>query len=173
MDATMHRLQMAIEDKDLTKVCKILTRILKGATVGDASHWFEELELELSTDDIGWFSNCFTCCDTLILKGTKPKSRDAYARIEDIMSILHYDNGLPLSGINYPAKNPTQYNSYFDHYDRDQDLWGFYWDVEIYNFVTDGEGIYMKVDYSLSDLRADLTACYDGASWDHDFDRAW
>lgn len=150
---------------DLNKACIILTKIFKGETVGDTTTLIEELECD------GTVKEFFNCADQLILKGTKPGSTHAYARICDIMETLHYDNGLPLSGYNYPKDNPTEWYDYFEHYDRDQDLWGFWWDEEIYNFVTDGKNIYMRVNWSLADLRASLIAAYDGASWEHDFDR--
>ena len=148
---------------DLNKVCTILTKIFKGETVGDTTTLLEELE------DNGVLKDFFNCADQLILKGTKPGSVRAYARICDIMETLHYSNGLPLTGYNYPKDNPTQWNDFFSHYDRDQDLWGFWWDAEIYNFTTDGKEIYMRVNCSLADLRYCLTEMYDGASWEHDF----
>lgn len=152
---------------DLNRTCVILTKIFKGETVGDATTFIEELK------DNTVLNDCFGLADNLILKGTRPGSDHAYGRICDIMETLHYDNGLPLSGYNYPKDNPTEWHDYFEHYDRDQDLWGFWWDEEIYNFVTDGKSVYMRVDWSLADLRASLVAAYDGASWEHDFDREW
>ena len=50
---------------------------------------------------------------------------DGYMVINDIMETLHYDNGKPLSCDDY---------NYFDHYDRDQDYWGFYEDELIDHF---------------------------------------
>jgi hypothetical protein len=156
---------------DLYKACKILTKIFKGVTTGDAINLLDELEA--SGMDCSLLKDCFTLVDSMILKGTRAGSVDATMRIGNIMETLHYDNGLPLSGYNYPEDNPTQWNDYFEHYDRDQDFWGFYWDEEIYNFTTDGKGIFMRVNVSLSDLRACLTKMYDGASWDHDFKSQW
>ena len=152
---------------DLYKACAILTKIFKGETVGDATTLLEEFE------DDGVLKDWCTCADQLILKGTRPGSEHAYGRVSDIMETLHYDNGLPLSGYNYPQDNPTEWNDYFEHYDRDQDFWGFWWDEEIYNFATDGEAIYARVNWTLEDLRNCLAKMYDGASWEHDFDREW
>lgn len=76
------------------------------------------------------------------------------------METLHYDNGKPLSCDEY---------DYFEHYDRDQDFWGFYEDIIIYDFVTDGEKLYTRMDLSFEELRKLLTEYYDGASWEHDF----
>ena len=155
---------------DLNKACKILTKIFKGATVEDARGIYEELmESELNCPEI---EDCFYGC-SLLLKRTKPNSRDAFARFYDIMETLHYDNGLPLSGYNYPKDKPTEWNDYFTHYDRDQDFWSFYESETIYNFVTDGKSLFIRVDLSLAELKDELIYLYDGASWDHDFNRKW
>lgn len=156
---------------DLNKACAILTKIFRGVTTGDAFNLFDELEE--GGMDCSLLEDCFKSVDNMILKGTKAGSVDATMRISNIMETLHYDNGLPLSGYNYPAENPTQWNDYFEHYDRDQDVWGFWWDEEIYNFTTDGESIFMRVNWSLAELRDYLIEAYDGASWDHDFNRRW
>jgi hypothetical protein len=155
---------------DLNKACKILTTIFEGVEVGKLQDLFENLN-EYG-GDYSLINDCFNCANTL-LKGTRLGTADAYMRISNIMETLHYDNGLPLSGYNYPKEKPTQWNDYFEHYDRDQDFWCFYEDCEIYNFCTDGKDIYMRIDYSLADLRDCLTDAYDGASWDHDFNRIW
>jgi hypothetical protein len=137
----------------------------------EADRLFDELIEE--GNDVAFLENCFKSCGNVLLKGTRPGKADAFMRIYNIMETLHYDNGLPLSGYNYPEENPTEWNDYFDHYDRDQDFWGFYYDEEIYNFVTDGKDIYMRVNISLSDLRDYLINAYSGASWDHDFGQRW
>jgi hypothetical protein len=149
---------------NLNEACAILTKIFQGVTVGVAT---------LKLEDCPQLYDCVSLADNILLKGTKVGSLPAYARIGVIMETLHYDNGLPLTGYNYPAENPTEWNDYFEHYDRDQDFWEFWWDEEIYNFATDGKDIYMRVNFSLADLRASLVAAYDGASWDHDFNRKW
>ena len=156
---------------DLNKACKILTKIFKGVTTGDAISLLDELEE--GGVDCSLLKDCFTSVDNMILKGTRAGSKDAHTRIYEIMKTLHYDNGLPLSGYNYPEDNPTEWNDYFAHYDRDQDFWDFYWDEEIYNFTTDGKDIYMRVNLSLADLRDYLMDAYSGASWNHDFNRQW
>lgn len=157
----------ALANSNLQQACDILTKIFRGITLGDAMDMIDDLcESEI---DCSLIENCFHGVTKLILKGTRPNSRDGFMRISNIMEDLHYDNGLPLSGLNFPADNPTVWNDFFDHYDRDQDYWGFYWDCEIYNFATDGKEIFMRVNCSLADLRDYLTAAYDGASWEHDF----
>jgi hypothetical protein len=156
---------------DLNKACKILTKIFKGTTIGEMQDLFDQLNE--SGNDCSLINDCFCCGDGILLKGTRPGTTHAYGRISDIMETLHYDNGLPLTGYNYPKDNPTEWHDFFEHYDRDQDLWGFYWDDEVYNFCTDGKGIYVRIDYSLSDLKSCLEVNYDGASWEHDFNRKW
>ena len=152
---------------DLNKACKILTKLFKGETMYNMMQVLEECEIDHSL-----IEDCVYGGKTL-LKGTRSFSNDAYKQMSDIMETLHYDNGLPLSGYNYPAENPTEWNDYFEHYDRDQDFWEFYLDEDIYGFVTDGKDIYIKVDVSWVDLRNCLANSYDGASWEHDFDRKW
>ena len=152
---------------DLNKACKILTKIFKGATMYDMMHVFDECEIDLAL-----IEDCVYGGRTL-LKGTRSFDNDAYGKIYDIMETLHYDNGLPLSGYNYPEDNPTEWNDYFEHYDRDQDFGEFFLDEAIYSFVTDGQYIHIKVDLSFADLRDCLVASYDGADWDHDFNRKW
>lgn len=156
---------------DLNKACKILTKIFQDTTEGEFQGLYDNLRESMG--DYSLIEKCFCSCSQVLLKGTRLGSLDAYQRIVDIMETLHYDNGLPLTGYNYPEDKPTQWNDFFEHYDRDQDFWGFYWDYEIYNFCTDGKDIYMRIDCSLADLRDCLTDMYDGASWEHDFDRQW
>ena len=155
---------------DLNKACKILTKIFKYMTIADAREIYDKLmqsKLYCAT-----IEDCFYGC-SLLLKGTKPNSKDAFMRIYDIMETLHYDNGLPLSGYNYPKDKPTEWNDYFTHYDRDQDFWEFYESDTIYNFATDGKNLFIRVDLSLAELKDELAYMYDGASWDHDFNRKW
>lgn len=154
---------------DLNKACKIMTKIFKGTTIGELQDLFDKLNE--SGKDYSLINDLLCGCNELLLKGTKPGTAHAYQRICDIMETLHYDNGLPLTGYNYPKDNPTQWNDYFEHYDRDQDFWGFYWDTAIYNFCTDGKEIYMRLNCSVADLRDCLIKMYDGASWEHDFVR--
>lgn len=89
------------------------------------------------------------------------KDEDGYSVINDIMETLHYDNGKPLSYGDH---------SYFDHYDRDQDFWGFYEDELIDHFELDKDGnlirVLVKTEEELKEL---LTELYDGSSWEHDF----
>ena len=89
------------------------------------------------------------------------KDEDAFMVITDIMETLHYDNGKPLSCNGY---------DYFDHYDRDQDYWGFYEDELIDHFELDKDGnLILVMVMNKEELTDKLTDMYDGSSWDHDF----
>ena len=89
------------------------------------------------------------------------KDEDGYMVINDIMETLHYDNGKPLSCDDY---------NYFDHYDRDQDFWGFYEDELIDHFELDKDGnLILVMVMNKEELTDKLTDMYDGSSWDHDF----
>ena len=89
------------------------------------------------------------------------RDKDGYRSINDIMETLHYDNGEPLTCDDY---------NYFDHYDRDQDFWGFYEDELIDHFELDKDGNLIQIMVMNKDELTDvLTDMYDGSSWDHDF----
>ena len=89
------------------------------------------------------------------------RDKDGYSSINDIMETLHYDNGEPLTCDDY---------NYFDHYDRDQDFWGFYEDELIDHFELDKDGNIIQIMVMNKDELTDiLTDMYDGSSWDHDF----
>ena len=89
------------------------------------------------------------------------KDKNGFAVINDIMETLHYDNGKPLSCNDY---------GYFDHYDRDQDFWGFYEDELIDHFELDKDGNLIQVMViNKEELTDKLTDMYDGSSWEHDF----
>ena len=89
------------------------------------------------------------------------RDRNGYMVIDDIMETLHYDNGKPLSCDDY---------NYFDHYDRDQDFWGFYEDIVIDHFELDKNGnLIIVMVMTKEELTDTLTYWYDGSSWDHDF----
>lgn len=89
------------------------------------------------------------------------RDKNGYRSINDIMETLHYDNGEPLTCDDY---------DYFDHYDRDQDFWGFYEDELIDHFELDKDGNLMQIlVMTKEDLTDSLTDAYDGASWEHDF----
>jgi hypothetical protein len=98
--------------------------------------------------------------EAVLLRDAKVGDPDAFMQITNIMETLHYDNGKPLSCAEY---------DYFEHYDRDQDFWGFYDDMLVHDFITDGSQLYMRVDMSFDELKKHLTDAYDGASWEHDF----
>ena len=97
--------------------------------------------------------------ETLFLYDVRDK--DGYSSINDIKETLHYDNGEPLTCDDY---------NYFDHYDRDQDFWGFYEDELIDHFELDKDGNIIQIMVMNKDELTDiLTDMYDGSSWNHDF----
>ena len=89
------------------------------------------------------------------------KYENANRVVYDIVEDLHYDNGKPLIGDRY---------SYFDRYDRDQELRGFCEDELIDHFEFDKDGNLIRVLVSTEDQAKELLIeMYDGASWDQDF----
>jgi len=95
--------------------------------------------------------------------------QNAYMVLSEVVGTLHYDNGLPLSGKNYPPDNPTEENDYFEHYDRDQDYWGWYMDVAIDHFENDGDNLYIILEFYKEDVERYCKEYYDGSSYEHDF----
>lgn len=89
------------------------------------------------------------------------RDEDGYSCINSIMRTLHYDNGKPLSCDDY---------DYFEHYDRDQDFWGFYDDQLVDHFELDKDGKLINVMVmTKQELRDELVDRYEGSSWEHDF----
>lgn len=100
---------------------------------------------------------------------------DAWHWLDDAMGDVYYDNGLPLTGKNYPEDNPTEKNNYFDHYDRDQDYSGWFDDQPVLKVMKmkplPYTGISYKVILNLTprevkDMAEDL---YNGVEYAHDF----
>ena len=89
------------------------------------------------------------------------KYENANSVVYDIVEDLHYDNGKPLIGDRY---------SYFDRYDRDQELREFCEDELIDHFEFDKDGNLIRVLVATEDQAKELLVeMYDGASWDQDF----
>lgn len=106
------------------------------------------------------FSSLYSTLEVVLLKDSTIKDDDAYTQIYSIMETLSYDNGEPLV---------SGENDYFEHYDRGQDVCEYYNNIKIYDFITDGENLYIRVDMSLKELEEKLANEYDGASYEHDF----
>ena len=89
----------------------------------------------------------------------------------DLMMKLTYDNGLPLTGENYPPENPTQWNDYFEHYDRMDDFNSIGCDEEILGFFYDEKNdVYgIQVSGTTEEWVQDWTESYDNSSYEHDF----
>lgn len=100
--------------------------------------------------------------DSILLSDTK---ESGYTVIDEVMRTLHYDNGQPLTTDEY---------SYFDHYDRDQDYWGFFDDEVVDHFELDNEGnLVVVLEMTRPELEDSLTQMYDGSSYEHDFSSMW
>ena len=129
--------------------------------VNELAEWSEG-DSEVDKKDVEFWKAALeatTDADSLFLYDVKDE--DAYSVITDIMETLHYDNGKPLVGDDY---------NYFDNYDRDQDLWGFYEDAIISHFELDKNGNLMQIlVMTKEELKDLLTDAYDGASWEHDY----
>jgi hypothetical protein len=156
--------------KDLNELAEYAT-IMFGETNGDkdmASHTPMSFRVEVLEDsDVKmspWVRKALEAAINTtgftLLRDGKIGDPSAHMQIKNIMETLHYDNGKPLSSKEY---------DYFDHYDRDQDFLGFYEDELIYDFITDGKNLYVRIDMSFDELEDQLIYTYDGASWDHDF----
>ena len=129
--------------------------------VDELAEWSEGDSEEDKEDVEFWktVQETTTDVDSIFLYDVKDKN--AFEVIYDIMETLHYDNGKPLSCNDY---------NYFDHYDRDQDFWGFYEDELIDHFELDIDGNLMQIlVMTKEELTESLTMAYDGASWEHDF----
>lgn len=100
--------------------------------------------------------------DSIVMSDTK---EPGLIVIDEVMRTLHYDNGQPLTTDEY---------SYFDHYDRDQDYWGFFYDEVIDHFELDKDGNLVAVlEMTRPELEDYLKQTYDGSSYEHDFGSTW
>lgn len=95
---------------------------------------------------------------------------DAFLRLQDVFKNLHYDNGLPLSGLNFPEQNPTEENDYFEHFDRIDEFWSYFNNFPIKEFKFDTNGRLRGIlDLTYEDLFELCEDEYEGSSWEHDF----
>jgi hypothetical protein len=100
--------------------------------------------------------------DSVVLSDTK---EPGFKVIDEVMRTLHYDNGQPLT---------TDKDSYFDHYDRDQDYWGFFDDEVIDHFELDKDRhLVVVLEMTRPELEDSLKQMYDGSSYEHDFGSTW
>lgn len=106
------------------------------------------------------FSDMYSSTGSVLLRDSEVNDQDAYSYLYNIMETLHYDNGEPLI---------SDDNNYFDHYDRSQEFWGYFNDMDISDFITDGKELYIRVDMTPELLKDMLKDEYDGASYEHDF----
>ena len=104
------------------------------------------------------------------LKGDPIDGPDAFLRLKEVFKNLHYDNGLPLSGLNFPEQNPTEENDYFEDFDRTDELWSYFEGFPIKEFKFDGKGNLIGIlDLTYEDLFELCKDEYEGSSWEQDF----
>lgn len=90
---------------------------------------------------------------------TKDKSQITNL-VYEITKNLHYDNGQPLT---------NEYWNYFDHYDRDQDLYEYGLNIPIIDIVMIGLDPYYIINVTDQDIKNSVKADLDNSSWEHDF----
>ena len=104
------------------------------------------------------------------LSGDPIDGQDAFLRLKEVFENLHYDNGLPLSGLNFPEQNPTEENDYFEHFDRTDEFWTYFDNFPVKEFKFDSKGNLIGIlDLTYEDLFELCKDEYDGSSWEHDF----
>ena len=163
-----------LDPKNKQEVIDFLNSEFSGIKVEDLSDILEDgidnsvdfgerqsMELLLdSLNDVGSFR----------LDGDPIDGDDSFLRLQEVFENLHYDNGLPLSGLNYPEQNPTKENNFFDHYDRDQDFGSFFDEFPVKEFKFDRKGdLYIVLDVTYKKLFEYCKSMYEGSSWEHDF----
>lgn len=129
-------------------------------TLCDFTEWIDTNILNINSYFDKILAYLYNSNESILLKDSNIGDKDAYNQIIEIMKNLHYDNGISLI---------CESNNYFEQYDRDQDFACFYNEYLIYDFVTDGKNLYIRINLSLEELRELLRDMYDGASYIHDF----
>jgi hypothetical protein len=90
-------------------------------------------------------NNAISQTDALLLRDAKIGDPDAFAQLKSVMEALH-DNS-------------------------DNDFWSFYESAVIYDFITDGKRLYMRVDMSPDEIEKVLTGDMSSSdSWDFDYE---
>lgn len=97
--------------------------------------------------------------------------KDVKDLLYDFMTVHTYDNGLPLTGLNYPPENPVEEHDYFEHYDRDQDReeTGLYDEIEKVVYDEDEDEFDIIVNVTRVEYESDWLESYQGSSYEHDF----
>lgn len=134
---------------------KRLSNRYSGKTFADFSDDLQDSEIDLHFDKI---------CPI-------DSKTDLHDSLYNLMTKLTYDNGLPLTGMNYPPENPTQWNDYFTHYDRMDDFNSIGCDEDIFGFFYDEENdVYgVQVSGTTEEWEYEWTESYDNSSYEHDF----
>ena len=104
------------------------------------------------------------------LSGDPIDGPDAFLRLKEVFENLHYDNGLPLSGLNFPEQKPTEENDYFEHFDRIDEFWTYFENFPVKEFKFDSKGNLIGIlDITYEDLFELCKDEYEGSSWEDDF----
>ena len=140
---------------------RIINKVLKERGPMDEYGLIDLLNEFIEDENVSSFwgevQDSLNSCDSVrLLTG-----ENGFSSIDEIMRTLHYDNGKPLT--------TDEYN-YFEHYDRDQDYWSFFCDVEIDHIELTSDGdLLLVVKMTYKQLRSILKRWYDGSEWEHDF----
>ena len=148
------------ETKDIQKIVKFCNDNFRDFSIEDLLFWLEEHTEYNNTYFQSMLQNALNSNNNLLLKDFCIGDEDAFSQIIKIMENLHYDNGIPLI---------TKESNYFDFYDRDQEFSSFYNYETIYDFLTDGKEIYIRINISLKKLKEYLKESYDGSNYVHEF----
>ncbi len=146
-----------VNDGKITRkeMCLKLTTKYRNRTVWDLFNDVDECGEEIHFDKV-------TPSDS---------NEDVKDLLYDFMTRHTYDNGLPLTGVNYPPEDPDEEHDYFEHYDRDQDFGGTGMDEDILEIDYDeneNEWI-VRVDVTKEGFESDWEDTYQGSSYEHDF----
>lgn len=152
IDRLLEKVNKGEIDKD--EMCKRLTKKYRHRPVSDLI--FEDYESDF------YFGRVFPI----------DSDTDVKELLYDFMSTHTYDNGLPLTGLNYPPENPVEEHDYFEHYDRDQDLEevsGLYDEIERVFYDEDNDEVNIVVNMTKEMYETDWFETYQGSSYEHDF----
>lgn len=93
------------------------------------------------------------------LRGDDPEV-DCMTRLDECFRNTHYDNGKPLTCDDY---------NFFEHYDRDQDYWGWFEEYPICRLFEYNGELHCEIDCTLEELQEFIHNTYEGFSYEHDF----
>ena len=164
-----------LNNKVMNKLKKYYDQLLKGQI--DRKTFLEKVTKSYK-NKTWWelYDDSLECSETgheISFDHIRPSDSDKDVRDikYDFMTSHTYDNGLPLTGINYPPEEPTEWNDYFDHFDRDQEMETDGTDDPIDHIGYDGENefYYVVVQVTTEEFTNLWIESYDNSSYEHDF----